>query len=117
MNHYDPALNLPARTGLDRALVDYFVTLDDMRLDDIKVDVGSTTTWDGTVFSGQLEEQNLVCHLVSGVDVHVPLALLKTYDNPQTATPALMVDRIKTIVAVFNSDSSDWKIFVIMSQP
>jgi hypothetical protein len=33
--------------------------------------------------------------------------LLKSYTNPQTAAPALMVDRIKAIVADLNAD--DWK--------
>jgi hypothetical protein len=67
----------------------------------------SAVTWDGTVLSGQLEEPEVLCHLVSGVDMHVPISLLRNYNNPQTAAPALMVDRIKAIVADLNAD--DWK--------
>ena len=67
----------------------------------------SAVTWDGTVLSGQLEDPEVVCHLVSGVDMHVPVSLLRNYNNPQTAAPALMVDRIKAIVADLNAD--DWK--------
>jgi len=67
----------------------------------------SATTWDGTVFSGQLEQQEVLCHLISGVDMHVPVALLRSYSNPQTAAPAMMVERIKAIVADLNAD--DWK--------
>jgi hypothetical protein len=67
----------------------------------------SAVTWDGTVFSGQLEQQEILCHLVSGVDIHVPAALLRTYTNPQTAAPAMMVQKIKAIVADLNAD--DWK--------
>jgi hypothetical protein len=67
----------------------------------------SVTTWDGTVFSGQLEEQTLQCKLVSGIDVSIPIGLLASYTNPVAAAPAMMIDRIKAIVGDLNND--DWK--------
>jgi hypothetical protein len=64
----------------------------------------SITTWDGAVFSGQLEDQDLLCHLSSGLDVHVPVSLVESYSNPQSQAPTMMVDRIKAIVADLNAD-------------
>jgi hypothetical protein len=65
------------------------------------------TTWDGTVLSGQLEDQELVCHLSARLDVHVPIDLVQSYSNPSAQPSALMMDRIKAIVADLNAD--DWK--------
>lgn len=67
----------------------------------------SITAWDGAVFSGQLESQDVTCHLGSGLDMHVPVALVQAYTNPQAQAPALMIERIKAIVADLNAD--DWK--------
>ncbi len=67
----------------------------------------SVTTWDGTVFSGQLQDQQVVCHLTTGVDVHVPIDLVLSYANPSAQPSTLMLDRIKAIVADLNAD--DWK--------
>ena len=65
------------------------------------------TTWDGTVLSGQLQDQELICHLSAGMDVHVPIDLVQSYSNPSAQPSALMMDRIKAIVADLNAD--DWK--------
>jgi hypothetical protein len=67
----------------------------------------SVTTWDGTIFSGQLQDQEVLCHLITGVDVHVPIDLVMSYTNPSAQPSALMLDRIKAIVADLNAD--DWK--------
>lgn len=64
-------------------------------------------TWDGTLFSGQLEQSSVTCHLTSGLDVTVPIELLQTYSNPSAAAPDLMLKQIKAIVANLNAD--DWK--------
>jgi hypothetical protein len=67
----------------------------------------SITTWDGTIFSGQLQEQTLQCRLASGIDVQIPVGLLESYTNPVAAAPAMMIERIKAIVGDLNAD--DWK--------
>ena len=67
----------------------------------------SVTTWDGTVFSGQLQEQSVQCHLKSGIDVQVPIGLVESYANPLAAAPPMILDRIKTLVGDLNAD--DWK--------
>ena len=67
----------------------------------------SVTTWDGTVFSGQLQEQTVQCHLKSGIDVQIPIALVESYSNPSATVPPMVMDRIKGIVNDLNAD--DWK--------
>jgi hypothetical protein len=65
------------------------------------------TTWDGTTLSGQLQDQQVLCHLACGLDVHVPIDLVRSYANPSAQPSAMMMDRIKAIVADLNAD--DWK--------
>jgi hypothetical protein len=67
----------------------------------------SITTWDGTVFSGQLQQQSVQCHLKCGVDVTVPIGLVESYTNPSVAVPPMILERIKQIVTDLNAD--DWK--------
>jgi hypothetical protein len=67
----------------------------------------SVTTWDGTIFSGQLQQQAVTCHLTSGIDVQVPIGLLENYTNPSAVAPQMILDRIKTLVGDLNAD--DWK--------
>jgi hypothetical protein len=55
--------------------------------------------WDGTVFSGQLEEQLLSCQLLGGVAVKVPVALVQSYTQPQPSPSAAMIEKIKKMVA------------------
>ena len=55
--------------------------------------------WDGTLFSGQLEEQLLSCQLLGGVSVKVPVALVQGYTQPQPSPSAAMIDKIKKMVA------------------
>jgi hypothetical protein len=68
----------------------------------------SVTLWDGTTLSGQLQDQELSCKLVSGLDVKVPVALLQEYQQPSPAPAGQMVDRIKATVKELNAD--DWKV-------
>jgi hypothetical protein len=68
----------------------------------------SVTLWDGTTLSGQLQDQELACHLTSGLDVKVPVALLAEYQQPQPAPADQMVDRIKATVKELNAE--DWKV-------
>ena len=68
----------------------------------------SVTTWDGTVFSGQLQEQSIRCHLKSGLDMQIPVALMESYSNPAATVPPMMLERIKSIVNDLNAD--DYKI-------
>ena len=67
----------------------------------------SVTTWDGTVFSGQLQEQSVTCHLKSGIDVQVPIGLVETYANPSAVAPPMILEKIKSLVGDLNAD--DWK--------
>ena len=62
--------------------------------------------WDGTTFSGQLREPELSCKLASGVQIKVPIALLEEYSQPQPQPSALMLEKIKSLVAQLNND--DW---------
>lgn len=67
----------------------------------------SITLWDGSTLSGQLREQELSCHLASGLAMNVPVALVQEYQQPQPAPSAQMVERIKAVVADLNAD--DWR--------
>lgn len=67
----------------------------------------SMTLWDGTILSGQLQDQELACTLASGLSLKVPVALLLEYQQPQPAPAAGVVDRIKTLVEDLNAE--DWK--------
>ena len=64
----------------------------------------SVMTWDGTVFSGQLEEQTLKCHLKSGIDIQIPAALVESYANPSASVPPMVLERIKALVVELNAD-------------
>jgi hypothetical protein len=67
----------------------------------------SVTLWDGSVLSGQLQEQELSCTLQSGLVVKVPVALVEAYEQPQPAPSPQVIDRIKAVVADLNAE--DWK--------
>lgn len=54
--------------------------------------------WDGTTFSGQVEEPELTCELQSGVTVKVPVALVQEYTQPQPRPSAATIERIKGII-------------------
>ena len=64
----------------------------------------SVTTWDGTVFSGQLQEPAVQCHLKSGIDVQIPIALMESYSNPSADVPPMILEKIKAIVTDLNAD-------------
>jgi hypothetical protein len=67
----------------------------------------SVTLWDGSTLSGQLQDQELSCKLVSGATMRVPVALVREYQQPQPAPSGQMVERIKAVVLELNAD--DWK--------
>jgi hypothetical protein len=54
--------------------------------------------WDGTVFSGQVEEPDLSCALQCGITLKVPVSLVQDYSQPQPQPSAATIDRIKAIV-------------------
>ena len=65
------------------------------------------TTWDGTVFNGQVQDPTVSCHLSCGVDVRVPVSLIDGYTNPSPAVPELM--RAKVAQLVHDLDADDWQ--------
>jgi small nuclear ribonucleoprotein (snRNP)-like protein len=65
--------------------------------------------WDGTVFTGQLEEQVLSCQLLGGVTVKVPVALVQGYIQPQPRPSAAMVEKIKNVVGT-ELTNEDWHV-------
>jgi hypothetical protein len=67
----------------------------------------SVTTWDGTVFSGQLQDQPLSCRTAAGVELSIPAGLLETYTNPVAKVPQMMIDRVKTVAKQLGADG--WK--------
>ncbi len=76
------------------------------RLKDSSSDV-QITLWDGATVSGRLVEADLPVKTLSGLEMKVPLGLLKEYDQPLPRPPAAMVEQIKTLVGQLNAD--DWK--------
>ena len=54
--------------------------------------------WDGTVFSGQLQEPDVACRLLSGVDVKVPVGLVQGYTQPQPRPAEATIQRIREVV-------------------
>ncbi len=67
----------------------------------------SLTTWDGTVFNGQVQDPTVTCHLSCGVDVRVPVSLIDGYTNPAPAVPALMQSKVSDLVKGLDAD--DWQ--------
>jgi small nuclear ribonucleoprotein (snRNP)-like protein len=62
--------------------------------------------WDDTTVSGQLQEQDLECHLSSGVAMKVPVALVADYSNPRPAPSAVVAEKIKSIVKDLNAEDA-----------
>jgi hypothetical protein len=54
--------------------------------------------WDGTIFSGQIEEPELSCDLQCGISLKVPVSLVQEYTQPQPRPSSATIDRIKSIV-------------------
>jgi hypothetical protein len=75
------------------------------RVKDAGLDV-QITLWDQTTVSGQLQSPDVACKLNSGIEVRIPLALVEEYSNPLPRPSAVMVERIKAVVAELNAD--DW---------
>jgi hypothetical protein len=62
------------------------------------------TLWDNTTVSGQFEEQQLQCHLLSGADVNVPLSLLGEYNQPYPQPSPGAIEKIKDDVKQLSAD-------------
>jgi hypothetical protein len=60
--------------------------------------------WDESSFSGQLEEQDLACQLKSGILIHVPVALMAEYSQPQPNPADAMLEQVRQIVEKLNAD-------------
>jgi len=75
------------------------------------VATGSTdmqvTLWDNTTLSGQFQQSEIDCKLVSGSTVKLPLALISEYNQPLPIPSAATLEKIKAAVADLNAD--DWK--------
>jgi len=69
----------------------------------------TVSLWDGTSFSGQLEDQVVSCELQGGVSLKVPVALVQEYAQPQPMPSAAIVEKIKTMVAT-DLTNEDWHI-------
>jgi hypothetical protein len=63
--------------------------------------------WDETTVSGQLQEQEVLCKLESGIEMKVPVALVRAYAQPRPMPSAQVVEAIKGLVAELSAD--DWK--------
>ncbi len=63
--------------------------------------------WDETTVSGQLQEQELMCRLKSGVTMKVPVALVAEYVQPRPVPSPAVVEGIKGLVVELGAD--DWK--------
>jgi hypothetical protein len=98
--------NLKLDTAFDTISLDASELKSVVRSKDSPTDV-NVTTWDGTVFSGQLQDVPLVCHTTAGVDLTIPTAMVESYTNPVAKVPAAMIDRIKTVAKDLNADG--WK--------
>jgi len=65
------------------------------------------TLWDNAILSGQLESDQLSAALASGVTIHVPVASVDMYTNPEPQPSPQVIERVKAIVADLNAE--DWK--------
>jgi len=63
--------------------------------------------WDGATVSGRLVEADLSIKTQSGLEIKVPLGLMKEYDQPLPQPPSAMTEQIKSLVKQLNAD--DWK--------
>ncbi len=76
------------------------------RLKDSPSDV-QIKLWDGATLSGRLVETDLPVKTVSGLEIKVPLGLVKEYDQPAPKPPTAVTEQIKLLVKQLNAD--DWK--------
>jgi hypothetical protein len=65
------------------------------------------TLWDNSTVSGELQEQDLQCQLLSGPTIDIPVALLAEYDQPLPRPSPAMIEKIK--VSVTDLSAEDWK--------
>ncbi|MGD1275798.1 MAG: hypothetical protein ABR964_01080 [Tepidisphaeraceae bacterium] len=65
------------------------------------------TLWDNTIISGQLQQQEVQCKLLSGTSINIPLALVSEYNQPLPRPSDVMIEKIKTLVTGLSAD--DWK--------
>ena len=65
------------------------------------------TLWDGTTLSGRVRGDAVRCKLRCGVEVDVPVGMVRRYVHPQPRPSPQAVARIKAVVGELNAD--DWK--------
>jgi hypothetical protein len=65
------------------------------------------TLWDGTTLSGRVRGDAVRCKLRCGVEVDVPVGMVRRYTHPQPRPSPQAVERIKAVVGELNAD--DWK--------
>ena len=65
------------------------------------------TLWDNTTLSGQFEQTEVDCKLLSGTTVKLPMALIGEYNQPLPMPSTASLEKIKAAVADLNAD--DWK--------
>ena len=97
---------LKVDTAFDTVAVDAAEVRSLARGKDTATDL-SVTTWDGTVFNGQVQDPTVACHLSCGVDVRVPVDLIDTYSNPSPSVPSMMRDQVAGLVKQLDAD--DWQ--------
>jgi len=67
------------------------------------------TLWDGTAFSGQLQEQELSCQLLGGVTLSVPAALVRQYSQPFPQPSDELLKKIRNVVEK-DLTNEDWHV-------
>jgi hypothetical protein len=65
------------------------------------------TLWDNSTMSGQVQEQDVQCKLLSGPVLNIPMSLLAEYNQPLPRPSDATIQRIKT--AVTDLAAEDWK--------
>ena len=101
---------LTGRFKVDTAFDTVTVNADEIRSISRGKDGGAdlaVTTFDGTVFNGQVQDPTLACHLNCGIDVRVPVDLIDGYTNPSPAVPAMLKEQIDKLVSQLDAD--DWQ--------
>ncbi len=63
--------------------------------------------WDESLVSGQLQEQEILCKLKSGLEMKVPVSLVEEYTQPRPLASGSVQDLIKSLVSELNAE--DWK--------
>jgi hypothetical protein len=62
--------------------------------------------WDDTVISGQLQTPQVACKLLCGVELNIPIALLRDYAQPQPRPSTGAIERVRQLAS--DLASNDW---------